>query len=69
MRKGLTNWAEDNLHPGYQRELTDARKLGRALKNGESSREEFRVKRESWGKQDSSLWGQWVYSRHSRDGH
>lgn len=42
MRKGLTKWAEDDLHPGYQREFTNARKLERALKNGESPREEFR---------------------------
>lgn len=42
MRKGLPKSAEDSLHPAYQRGLTNARKLGRALETGESPTEEFK---------------------------
>lgn len=74
MREGLAKSAEDNLHPDYRRGLTDARKLGRTSKAGESPTEEFKESQKGelggWG---SILCGQtkgrWVYSRHSRDGH
>lgn len=46
MRKGLSKWAEDNLHPDFHGGLTDSRKLGRALKTGESPTEEFSQKGE-----------------------
>lgn len=74
MREGLAKSAEDNLHPAYRRGLTDARKLGRTSKTGESPTEEFKESQKGeLGRWGSILCGQtkgrWVYSRHSRDGH